>query len=348
MTAPHHIDNHTIHVTVFDNAAATDKATHTYELTLPQISDMVQRASAPTKSQLPWMKMARFGKLRTPKGSLRNNANVRSISGVELDFDGENVSFDDALAKLKKLNCTAFVYTSPSHTKEKPRWRVLFPTSRELEDPATRRVLAARIDGYFDNIFDPASFTLSQSFYFGRALDNPNPDHRVAIVDGMFIDQRPDLEIFDDVVARQHVRQPPERQNRTPVTALAYEPAVAAMMEADAGKGLSTDPDDYFPDDPDPELKIWVALSVVPSDDYDVWYRIGAAIYAALGDAGYALFDEWSRESAKYDPRACERKWRECAKMRSIGAKTIFWYADQHDRGWRTFYKRLLNGEVAA
>ncbi len=79
------------------------------------------------------------------------------------------------------------------------------------------------------------------------------------------------------------------RQNKTDHV---HDPVLAAMMEADAGKGLSTDPADYFPDDPDPELKIRVALSVVPSDDYDVWYRIGAAIYAALGDAGYAVFDE--------------------------------------------------------
>jgi hypothetical protein len=126
------------------------------------------------------------------------------------------------------------------------------------------------------------------------------------------------------------------------------DPVLAAMMEADAGKGLSTDPADYFPDDPDPELKIRVALSVIPSDDYEVWFRVGAAIYAVLGDAGYAVFDEWSRESSKYEPRECARKWRECAKIRSIGPGTIFRYADQHDPGWRALYRRLLRGEVAA
>jgi len=55
-----------------------------------------------------------------------------------------------------------------------------------------------------------------------------------------------------------------------------------------------------------------------------------------------------SRESSKYEFRECEHKWRECAKMRSIGARTIFWCADQHDRSWRTLYRRLLSGEVAA
>jgi putative DNA primase/helicase len=112
--------------------------------------------------------------------------------------------------------------------------------------------------------------------------------------------------------------------------------------------GVSTNPDDYFPDDLDSELKIRVALSVIPSDDYEVWFRVGAAIHAALGDDGYAVFDEWSRESPKYEQRACQRKWRECTKMRSIGMGTIFRYADQHDRRWRALYRRLLTGEVAA
>jgi hypothetical protein len=193
-------------------------------------------------------------------------------------------------------------------------------------------VLATRVNHWFGGIFDPASLVLSQAFYFGRALDNPNPDHRVAWGGDTFIDLHPDVETQDTL----------KNQTR------AYDPAIIAMMQADAGKGLSTDPADCFPDDPDPELKIRVALSVIPSDDYDVWYRIGAAIYDALGDDGYDAFDEWSRESPKYDSRECARKWREFAKISSIRVETIFWLADQHRRGWRTLYRRLLSGEVAA
>jgi hypothetical protein len=129
-----------------------------------------------------------------------------------------------------------------------------------------------------------------------------------------------------------------------------HDPVLAAMIEADSGKGVSTDPaDNYAPMSAEElELKIRVALSVVPSDDYDLWYRIGAAIFDALGDAGYALFDEWSQESFKYEARACERKWRDCRKFRLIRVDTIFWHADKHDRGWRTLYKGLISGEVAA
>jgi Primase C terminal 2 (PriCT-2) len=339
MKGPHHIDNHIIHVTVFDDAAATDRTTHAHERTLPQIRDMILRTNAPTKAQLPWLKLGRFGRVRTSRGSLRHNANVLCISGVEVDFDGEDMSLADAKAKLKKLKCRALAYTSPRHTKHRPRWRILFPTSRELWEPDIRRVLVGRVDGYFGHIFDEASFTLSQSFYFGAALDNPNPDHRVAIVDGAFIDLRPDLERFD-VVTKRIVGS--QRQHQVPASTAAYDPEILAMEEADSGRGVSTDPDDYYPDDPDPELKIRAALAVIPSDDYDVWYRIGAAIHDALGDAGYEVFDEWSQTSSKYNEHECIEKWDRCQTISTIRVETIFWYADQYDPGWRRWFKNLM------
>jgi hypothetical protein len=125
-----------------------------------------------------------------------------------------------------------------------------------------------------------------------------------------------------------------------------------AVVQPDAGSGVVLRSKDNVPvfgsiSPHDLELKIRVALSVIPSDEYDLWYRIGAAIFDGLGDTGYALFDEWSRGSVKYEATACERKWRECSKMRSIRVETIFWQADQHDRAWRTLYRRLLSSEVA-
>jgi hypothetical protein len=134
---------------------------------------------------------------------------------------------------------------------------------------------------------------------------------------------------------------------------IALDPKLRAIMLTDAGKGVSLLPEDNPPvftptSAEDFELKLRVALSVIPSDDYDLWYRVGAALHDGLGDAGYGLFDEWSRESVKYEARACERKWRDCRKIRAIKADTIFWHADQHRRGWRALYRRLLSNEVAA
>jgi hypothetical protein len=42
------------------------------------------------------LKLAIFGEIRSNKGSLRHDANVVGICGVEVDYDAEEISFADA------------------------------------------------------------------------------------------------------------------------------------------------------------------------------------------------------------------------------------------------------------
>jgi putative DNA primase/helicase len=125
-------------------------------------------------------------------------------------------------------------------------------------------------------------------------------------------------------------------------------PELLALMRADAGRGVSRDTEDIRQPD-DPELKIWCALQVIPADtDYLTWFRVGCAIYAGLGDAGFELFDDWSREAPhKYPKNGCAEKWRECAKTTAIGVDTLYWLADNEDREWRAAYRVLLSRENA-
>jgi hypothetical protein len=81
--------------------------------------------------------------------------------------------------------------------------------------------------------------------------------------------------------------------------------------------------------------EIEAALSVIPSDNYNMWFEIGCALYHELGDAGYDLYAAWSATSSKYDARKCAAKWRECRKITRYTAGTIFYYAGQHDSEWR-------------
>lgn len=176
-------------VTLFRNFAATEKVEET--ITLRTLAERIARTSAPTKAALPWLKLASFGDLRTDKRSLRHDANVLSISGIEVDYDGEQVAFDAALEVLTKADLLALVYTSPSHTPAKPRWRVLCPTSTEMP-PAARSHLLGRLNGLFGGIFSTESWTLSQAYYFGSV--GQNPDHRVEVVDGTAVDLLDDLD----------------------------------------------------------------------------------------------------------------------------------------------------------
>jgi hypothetical protein len=143
-------------------ARAGGKRTNLWDL-----RDLVLDTSGKAKEALPWLKLAIFGDKRSGAGSLRTNENVTAISGVEMDYDQEEISFEAAFAKLKKAGIQGLVYTSPSYREEAPRWRVICPTS-ELLPPNERLKLAARLNGIFDGVFGPESFTLSQSYYFGH------------------------------------------------------------------------------------------------------------------------------------------------------------------------------------
>ena len=177
------------HVTFFPNQSAQSKTLE--RLSLIELRDKIQATAAATKAELPWLKLAVFGDKRTGKNCLRNDANTKAISGIELDYDAGVVTFEQAIAKITEAKLMALLYTSASYKPEKPKWRILLPTSRLLP-PGERKKLVARVNGLFGGVFDGACFTLSLSYYFGGVGENPS--HRAIVVEGEYIDQRGDLD----------------------------------------------------------------------------------------------------------------------------------------------------------
>jgi hypothetical protein len=188
------INAHKIVITTFrDHLAKKRERQH---WSLPELREIVLQTCADTKKKLPWLKCADFGEKKTDKGSLRHDANVVSVSGVELDYDAKLISIEEVVARLKQSRIRALVYTSPSNTKTLFKWRVVAPFSKELP-PDERERHGKRLAGALGITFDRASFTLSQSFYYGKARDNVEADHKASVVDGDFIDLRDDLAQFD-------------------------------------------------------------------------------------------------------------------------------------------------------
>lgn len=162
-------------------------------------ADLIERirtGRGRTKADCPWLKLAAFGDERTAAKSLRHDANVVQLYGIEGDYDGEQVQPEEALAKLEAAGIRALVYTSPSHAPQKPRWRVLAPLSHPMP-PDARSALLARINGVLGGILSSESFTLSQSYYFGRTDDAP--DYRVLVTfddpdEGLCVDELDELD----------------------------------------------------------------------------------------------------------------------------------------------------------
>ena len=120
------------------------------EMTLQEYAAVILAATAATKEQLEWMKFGLFSNKKTPKGSLRHDANMTGITGIEVDLDRETLGFDEVVDIIEKAGLEALIYTSPSHllNGHGPRLRVLCPTSKQLK-PAARDHLICRAAGLF-------------------------------------------------------------------------------------------------------------------------------------------------------------------------------------------------------
>jgi hypothetical protein len=180
-------------VTSFADVRA--RAKRETSLTAPELCELVASRSAPTKKQLPLLKLAIFGGTPTADGSLRHDANVRFLTGVVADYDGERITLEAAADMLYDAMVEAIVYSSPSATPSSPRWRVVAPLLAPMVLP--ERIhgrMMDRLNGVLKGCLAPESWTLSQAHYYGKALDNLDPDFRVIHIVGQPIEELHELQ----------------------------------------------------------------------------------------------------------------------------------------------------------
>lgn len=131
------------------------------------------------------LKLCSFGSSRSPKKSLRHDANVTSVYGIEGDYDGGVISINKAHEILTAFGIKSILHTTPSHTEDFPRWRVLAPLSK-AHGPEDRKRFITLLDAFFGGILAPESFVLSQTFFFGAVEGR---DYQVRKIDGRCIDE---------------------------------------------------------------------------------------------------------------------------------------------------------------
>ena len=303
---PTDIDTARHRVTFFQDKRAMSQKQES--LTLPEIKQRMLETARSSKGKLPLMKFAVFGDVRTDGNCLRHDANTRAVSGTEGDYDAEQFSFEEGLARLRALGVRGIITTTSSHSEKKPRWRIFLPLSTELVPPGEvehptawlkvqRAMLVRKIDAAFGVIFASESEGLSLSYFIGSI--EGQPPIRVEVVDGAYVDTitLPDV---------PPVREPVRRERSFKNTAPADRSEVA------------------------------LALNVIASkDDYKSWLEVGAALYNEFGDDGFDLFDAWSAQSDKYDVGEVLRKWEDCQRMTQFSIGTVFGYANKASPGWR-------------
>jgi hypothetical protein len=291
-------------------------------VSMREFAERVHRPTARTKAKLPLLKLARFGDVPTTRGTLRNNANVLAIDGIEGDYDGEVISIAEAAALLKAADIAAVLYSSPSHTSAKPRWRVLCPLGATAA-PDDRERLCARLNSALGGLLSGESFTLSQSYYFGLVQGAAAP--AVAMVDGRALDAAKELD--ETAIGR----------NGEP-----YRPCAETLLPSATSANDDEDDWDWQPL-PDWD-RIDSALASVPVKDADqqetggrdMWLRVGQALHHVSGgsDEGFARWDAWSRAGDKYNARHIRRDWNSfrLSARKQVRIATLFDLAKRY--GW--------------
>jgi hypothetical protein len=305
-----------ITVTFFADHAAAEKRQDV--VSIDTLATLIRDTSAPAKAALPWLKLARFGNARTPHGSFRHDRNVIAITGIEADYDDGRISLDDAIETAEKAGLQAILYTSPSHAPDRPRWRVLAPTGRELP-PADRARLLGRLNGLYRGVLARESWTLSQAYYFGRVGDAPA--HQVEIIDGEPIDRLDELDPIwlgpptgpagaggrsagGEIGAE--ARDDAELVRRI-VTGDGYHVELTALAARYIGRGM--DPDDAA------EVLRGVMLARPPETHDDRWRDRIASISAMVRSAAAKFAPEADRR------RAIARLTHQLARQRRPGAE---------------------------
>ena len=75
------------------------------------------------------------------------------------------------------------------------------------------------------------------------------------------------------------------------------------------------------------------ALYSIPADDREAWVAVGMAIHAELDDAGFDVWDAWSRQAKSYKAADAKSVWRGFKRNGGIQIGTLYHIAKEH--GWQ-------------
>ena len=82
------------------------------------------------------------------------------------------------------------------------------------------------------------------------------------------------------------------------------------------------------------EEQVAEAIKAIPSDDRDTWVRMAFAVKNGLGEAGFDIWDSWSRTSARYQRNAAISTWRNAKPYGGVTVSSLFALAREH--GWKS------------
>ena len=267
--------DHPVTITKFPSQRALAKKT--MRMSMRKLAVWIERQTAASKDKLQWIKLSTFGPIKSVKGCLRSNVNVLTITGLEADYDAGLMTPEEARTRLAKVGVAALIYTTPSHTDDAPRWRVLCPFSDPLP-PEARDHLMAQLNGILGGGLDPASFTLSQAYYAGGVEGGAKV--KTYLSEGDFIDN---LEGLTPIYKHGGKTKPEQGKSTGAKTGLSLANFRDALM--------------HVPND--------------ESVDRLAWIKVMGGVHHETdgGEEGLDMVLDWSKLHPDFDADETERVW---------------------------------------
>lgn len=244
----------------------------------------------------------------------------------DLDFVRDQAALDGLLAAVRKYN--GFAYTTASSTPEKPRCRIVIELARCITREEGK-LLGPALEAEFTEGLDRAAYEFDPSVYRGEQpvyLPTQHDKNEAPTQNWSFGERALDPDGPLLAARLDAIEDEPE-----------WEPE---LSPADA---LGVDVHD--------------ALKYIPADDRDVWRNVGMALHATGKSEAFVTWNEWSKQSPKYDEAGQRKTWASFHDRKDgIGIGTLFKLAKEN--GWvrpkdptapkATIYKLLSATEVEA
>lgn len=236
-------------------------------------------------------KLQTFAVAKFHYGIGRSRGGIKSVSGFVADIDDGRITLKEA---LDKLPFQALGYSSPSHTIETPKSRVIVPFSEPIQPEDYRYIFEWFQEHVFEGHLDPSTKNPDRIYFFPGHLRGVEPI-RILKENAPRFNPQPLLE---------HQRKQERTQQREPTQKIVpIQQPQGQRQDNDSGRW--------------PEDTVKSMLEVIPSTEWHLWWKVGNALKAWGTEKGcehraLELFHQWSErktEEPNYDPQACDDLW---------------------------------------
>jgi len=239
------------------------------------------------------------------KNGKRSKKNAQRFSLAIVDIDnsknenGEKIyhpqlTIREALEN-EIINKYGAIYTSPSHTAEWNRYRIIFALPVEVDGLVYEQILKL-LNPFCNNAFDQGAMEAGKQFFGNTEAEFYNWENIHTLPYELVLLAREEAEKVKAEIEQQKAEK------------------LEKQRFFNQQSGVTTS-------------EIEQALSFIDPDcDYYTWIRIGFALYDEFdgSDDGFTLFDNWSAQSSKYDgSEKLYRKWQSFGNSHSENKCTI-------------------------